>query len=104
MYRVTTPTHTFGMPIDTSECAEIQIIYKQCKAELIKHYQNGILPAGMTLDENVVTLVLTQEETKIFSPGVVKVQLRVLTTDNMVYDSQIFNIFAEKALNESVLS
>jgi hypothetical protein len=37
MYRVTTPTHTFKLPIDTSDCAEIQLVggigfnYNLCK-------------------------------------------------------------------------
>jgi hypothetical protein len=29
MYRATTPTHTFTLPINTSDCLEIQVTYKQ---------------------------------------------------------------------------
>lgn len=104
MFRATTPTHTFVLPIDTSICDEILITYMQCKTMLEKHYQDGILPEGMSLEANKVILVLTQEETKLFGDGFVRVQLRVLTNDNKVYDSQKFTIFAEKALNEDILS
>lgn len=42
MYRATTPTHTFTLPMDTSNCLEILVTYKQGNVQLDKHYQGNI--------------------------------------------------------------
>lgn len=104
MYRVTTPTHKFTLPIQTSTCKEIQVTYKQGDNSLVKHYQNGTLPAGMTLNGKDVIIELSQEETKAFKPGaVVNVQIRVLTNDDLAYASQMFTIYVNNVLNEEIL-
>ena len=105
MYRVTTPTHTFTLPIQTSSCKEIQVTYKQKNAELVFHYQDGIMPSGMTLDGKNVIVRLTQEQTKAFnSSRMVATQVRVLTTGNDAYASQVFNVSVNKVLNDEVLT
>lgn len=103
MYRVTTPTHTFALPIQTSECAEIQIQYKQGSVSILKHYQDGTLPSGMSLDGNKVYVRLTQQETKQFEPKQASVQVRVLTTENNALASQKFKININNVLNEDIL-
>lgn len=104
MYRVTTPTHTFTLPIDTSTCSEILLTYEQGSTVLEKHYQDNTLPDGMTLDGTSVIQVLTQEETKAFCRGVVKAQIRVLTTAGKAYTSQKFEIHVKDTLNEDILA
>lgn len=104
MYRVTTPTHTFTLPIDTSECAVIQITYKQGEKTLVKEYNDGTLPAGMTLDEKNVILNLTQMETRGFKVGTVDVQVRALTNGGKAYASQHFNVSVNRVNNEEILS
>lgn len=104
MYRVTTPTHTFVLPIQTSTCTEILLTYKQGGTMLEKHYENGALPAGMTLYRNQVIQQLTQDETKLFKDGFAQVQIRVLTTEGKSFASQIFNIHINEVLDETVLS
>lgn len=104
MYRVTTPTHTFIMPIDTSECSVIQITYKQGCIELIKEYSNGILPSGMTLDEDSVIIKLTQEETRQFLKGTVDVQLRALVGSRDAYASDHFKIGVQEVNNQDILT
>lgn len=104
MYRVTTPTHKFTLPIQTSTCKEIQVTYKQDEVSLIKHYQNNTLPEGMTLNGKEVIVQLTQEETKAFKPGSgIYAQVRVLTNDELAYASQMFNVFVDNVLNEEIL-
>ena len=103
MYRVTTPTHTFTLPIDTGACSEILVSYRQKGVALDKHYQDGTLPDGMTLSGEMVVINLTQEETKQFTDGEVKVQVRVLTTSGKAFASQKFRISARDVLNEVIL-
>jgi hypothetical protein len=104
MQRVTTPTHRFTLPMDTSECAEIQLTYKQGDTKLVKHYQDGILPEGMTLDGATVIQTLTQQETKAFKKGRAYAQIRVLTTAGKVYGSQEFRVKVTSSLNEDILA
>ena len=104
MKRGTTPTHTFILPIQTSTCKEILLTYTQGSKKLSKHYQDGNLPDGMTLYRNEVIQQLSQEETKEFSEGFVKAQIRVLTIEDKSFASQIFNIYVNKTLNDVVLS
>lgn len=103
MYRVTTPTHTYTLPISTDECAEIQITYKQDKTSVVKHYQDGTLPDGMSLEGNTVIVVLSQEETAKFAKGKVEAQVRVLTTGGEAMASQTFKLKINDVLNDEVL-
>ena len=104
MYRVTTPTHTFTLPIQTSSCKEVQVTYKQNNTELVFHYQDGTLPDGMTFDGKDVIIRLSQEQTKAFKPFIVQTQVRVLTTGNDAYASQVFNVSINEVLNDEVLT
>ena len=103
MYRVTTPTHTYTLPIETSSCKEILVSYKQKNVLLEKHYQDGTLPSGMTLNGNDVIVNLTQAETKAFDNGKIDAQVRVLTNANKAFASQIFTITHKDVINEEIL-
>ena len=105
MYRVTTPIHTFTLPEQAASYVEIQITYKQGRVEIIKHAENGVLPAGMTFDDKDVIIQLTQDETKTFAANkAVDVQVRVLTTGGDAYASRIFKVKINDVLNDEVLS
>ena len=105
MYRATTPTHTFTLPFDTSVCKEIQLTYSQeGRNILVKHYQDEILPEGMTLDGADVNVFLTQDETKMFKKGRAQAQFRILTTANKVIASQKMQVPVHDVFNEEVLT
>lgn len=103
MYRVTTPTHTYTLPIETSSCKEILVSYRQNGVTLDKHYQDGTLPSGMTLNGKDVIVNLTQAETKAFDKGFINVQVRALTNANKAFASQIFKITHKDVINEEIL-
>ena len=104
MYRVTTPTHTYTLPIETSTCKEILVSYKQNNVLIEKHYQDNTLPSGMTLDGKKVIINLTQAETKAFSSGSISAQVRVLTIADKAFASQTFTISNKNVINEEILS
>ena len=105
MYRVTTPTHTFTLPIDTSTCSEILVSYRQGNKKIDKHYENGQTPPGMTLDDENVIIHLTQEETKQFKANdFAKAQVRVLTNAGDAFASQLFSVMIGDVLNEEILN
>lgn len=104
MQRATTPTHTFTLPMNVDELKEIQVTYKQGETSLVKHYQDGILPSGMSLNENTVSIRLTQVETKLFTEKrSTLAQVRVLTLTNIAMASQKFKIKIDSLLNEDIL-
>ena len=102
MYRVTTPKSTFKMPLDSSDCSIIQVTFRQGKHKLVKEY-DGTLPSGMTLDNDKVIIILTQEETKDFDYGDAYVQLRALTDGGEAYASESFHLIVEDVENDTVL-
>ena len=104
MYRATTPTHTFTLPQNANTYNVIQVAYRQKKVSLVKQYEDGTLPDGMTFDGKNVIITLTQEETKAFKSGVVEAQVRVLTSQGGAFASQIFNISIHDVINEEVLN
>lgn len=104
MYRVTTPTHTYTLPIETSNCKEVLVSYKQNNVLLEKHYQDETMPSGMTFDGKMVIVNLTQAETKAFSKGKIDVQVRVLTNANKAFASQIITVTNKDVINEEILA
>ena len=102
-YRVTTPTHTFILPFDTSLCSVIQVTYKQGKKRLVKEYKDGIVPEGMALDEDSVIINLSQEETKGFQEGAIDVQLRALDNSGRAHASDHFKVGVNAVNNEEIL-
>lgn len=97
----TTPTHTFILPIDTSDIHRIRIVYSQCGEVLFtRESQKG----EVTIEGSKVITTLTQEETfKIDHEKVVEIQLRVATHADEVANSQIIRVSAERCLDSEVL-
>ena len=104
MHRITTPIHTYILPIQTSECDEIEVTYKQ-KCLIKTFLYDGTLPDGMTLDGKNVIIKLTQEQTKALKSAYdLTSQVRVRTNDGNVLASQIFDIKVDEVLSEEILN
>ena len=107
MYRVTTPTHTFTLPVQTSTCTIIRVAYRQLGTKLLKVYENGTLSEGMELDGKKVIIKLTQEETKSFNAtdpkNPVYAQVRAMTEGGDVFASQQFAVSIEEVIDDEVL-
>ena len=99
MIRGTTPTHIFNLPIDTSIIKEVRITYVQYAKVVVEKTERDVTMEGQT-----IRFKLTQEETLSLSMSTpVRVQLKVLTTDNTVLASPIRDIPVGDILNEEVL-
>ena len=96
MKRGTTPTHTFTVPFDTAGILEARVIYsQQGRPVLVK--------TDLTMEKNVITVRLTQEDTFRFSPDRVDIQLRVKFPDGTVLASDIRTVPVERCLEEVVM-
>lgn len=98
MIRATTPTHTFSLPIETNTIKSLLVTYKQGEDIVLEKTKEDCTLTGST-----IKLTLTQEETKMFSPERVKIQLRVLTNDNVSLASKVKTKTVEDVLNDVVL-
>lgn len=99
MIRGTTPTHIFNLPIDTSIIKEVRITYVQYSKIIVEKTERDV-----AMSDQTIRFKLTQEETLRFAKSTpVRVQLKVLTTDNTVLASPIRDIPVDDILNEEVL-
>ena len=99
MRRATTPLHKFTLPDDPSNYEKILITYKQNGSIVLEKTKDDL-----TFDGTTASVLLTQEETNLFdSRYVVQVQVRVLTTSDFAYTSQIFTFKVEEVLDGRIL-
>lgn len=111
MRRGTTPTHIFEtIGISLVDATEIFVTYQQpdqvpigCKCDDY-HVVVEKTIEDITVEEDKITLELTQEETLSFLEDVpVKVQIRAKFPDGKAVACQVMNVGAEEILKEGVI-
>lgn len=102
MIKGTTPTLHFNLPFETANIKAAEII--------LQYVDNAkTVTIERTLDDCVVgeksiAAVLTQEETLALpAPAIAKVQLRVLTVDDMSFATLPHEVIVKELLKESVI-
>lgn len=99
MIRGTTPTHTFGIPFDTSILKEVKVIYAQDNIALVEKRIPDCL-----LGDNMIQVTLTQEDTfKFDCKKPVEIQVRVLTRNGDVLSTIPQKVGVAKCLDNEVL-
>lgn len=99
MRQGTTPTHTFLLPFETSEIKVLELTYAQQDTVILKKTLDDCV-----LDGKVVTIELSQEDTFLFdTTSQVQMQLRVLTTTDQAYATDIYLGKVAKSLSKEVL-
>lgn len=100
MIRGTTPKHTFTLPFDTSELEDVRIIYAQDDEVLFKKET-----ADCTLDANVISVTLTEEETLQFNhEKLAQIQLRVQMKGGDILSTDVMVSYVGKCLDTEVLT
>jgi hypothetical protein len=101
MYRGTTPTLTFNLPMAVSTLSEYWVTVSQ-------HYDNIRIDRDkttLTASGSSIVANLTQEETLRLVPDKpVFIQLRVLTSGGDAKASEIFKTMVNDALREEVIA
>lgn len=97
MQRGTTPTHTFtfGESLSGAKFDKVFITYKQSEKTVIEKTIDDIA----VTDESFI-VKLTQAETLLFSPGQVRIQIRVKTAAGEALASNIITVSAEELLKD----
>lgn len=99
MIRGTTPTHCFTLPFDGITVKKYNIVYSQNGVTVLKKREGDC-----TLENNTITLRLTQEETMLFdSEKEISIQLHMLTAGGDALVSNIHTDKAEDCLDNEVL-
>ena len=94
--RGSTPTHSFGIPFDTSAITGIRIIYAQNGEEVFQKKT-----ADCTITDHDVSTTLTQSETLSLAAGSCKVQLVVYSADKALVSNAI-EVSVDDILSEDV--
>lgn len=100
MYRGTTPTLTFRLPIDTGSITVLSIAVAQGRQVKIEKTLSDV-----HLDGNVISCTLTEDETLSLTAGAsieAKIQLRVGIGEQRMA-SQIFTVPVERILRDGEL-
>lgn len=99
MRRGTTPKLTFAIPFHTSLVARGKVVFKQ--GDKIK-LQKAIDECFCF--ENVISVSLTQEDTFLFNTEErLKVQLRIVTTDDKALASEVYACIVTECLDDEVV-
>lgn len=99
MIRGTTPTHQFRLPFAVSRIQEIRILYAQGGQLILEKTESDCV-----LNEDTVSVTLSQEETLLFSHReAVDCQIRVLTEDGTALANQAIHLPVDMVLSEEVL-
>ena len=100
MYRGTTPTLTFRLPIDTGSITVLSVAVAQGREVKIEKTLSDV-----HLDGNVISCTLTEDETLSLTAGAsveAKIQLRVGVGEQRMA-SQIFTVPVERILRDGAL-
>lgn len=100
MYRGTTPTFTFQLPIEANTITAASITFRQAGSVNIEKTL-----ADCTADGKALTVALTEEETLSLRAGTVtplEIQLRVGVGETRMA-SQIFPVSVERILKDGAL-
>ena len=99
MFRGSTPTHTFVLPIDTALLSKVIIVYAQSDVEVFRKTE-----ADCEIEGNTITTRLKQEETLLLDHKKrLQIQLKVLSQDNSVLLSEVMSKDVRKCLIDEVI-
>lgn len=101
MYRGTTPTLYLELEteIDLSDVVEMWVTFKSPTVEITKTLNE----VAFDSETNVITVVLSQDETLQLYNGKADVQVRLRTEDGLAYATDIVDVEIGRILKEGVI-
>lgn len=98
MRRGTTPTNTFDVDVDLRQASVIYITYSHLGKTVVEKEISDI-----TIEENTLTVQLTQDETLAFPKGEIEIQIRARFPEGLAIASNIIKTTASRILKEGVI-
>lgn len=101
MYRGTTPTLYLELDteLDLTNVIEMWVTLKSPTVEVTKTLNEVVFDS----ETNTITVTLSQDETLAFYKGVAEVQVRIRTSENLAYATDIAKVEVGKILKEGVI-
>ena len=101
MYRGTTPTLYLELDteLDLSNLAEMWVTFKSPTVEITK----TLSEVAFDSETNVITVILSQNETLQLFNGKADVQVRLRTNDDLAYATDILDVEIGRILKEGVI-
>lgn len=101
MYRGTTPTLYLELDteLDLSNLAEMWVTFKSPTVEITKTLSEVVFDS----ETNVITVILSQNETLQLFNGKADVQVRLRTSDDLAYATDIVDVEIGRILKEGVI-
>lgn len=97
MRRGSTPTNTFDVDVDL-QSATVFVSYEQDGVIVLE--KTG---EDLTVTDKVITLTMTQEETLMFHPGKVLIQIRYVFPNGSADASEIISTSFERIIKDGVI-
>ena len=102
MIKGTTPELCFNLPFSTSRVKSAEIVLQYVDNNRTINIERNL--DECEVGEQSISTVLTQEETLALpAPTIAHTQIRVLTNDDMVYASPVFDVKVKRLLKECVI-
>lgn len=98
MKRASTPIHRLEIPFDEADISALWLTYSQNNKIVLQKKKDDF-----TIEDNVWSVRLTQEETNLFKADTAQAQIRILFTDRTSLPSEIFNVSVGPVLNDEVM-
>lgn len=100
MRRLTTPTHIYKVPFNTSDIDKVRIVYTQNEEIILVKEAEACKCEG-----NTITVKLTQEETALFDCKKIytEIQAHILTVGGDSLVSSPLKVAVQKCLDTGVL-
>ena len=101
--RTSTPSYEITLPFDYTPYVEkFFATFVQGETRLVK--TEADIGQSITVDGKVMTITLTQEETKQFSAGLVEFEIKLYTQNKRVVPSDTALIRFDPVLNEEIFT
>lgn len=102
MYRYTTPTIPITIAdIDFSDVDMFRIVFANGQTELL--FEIDANDSRVDAENNTINIELTQEQTALFSVGLVQIQARILFQSGTVEATQIAKLLVHGVFDEVVI-
>lgn len=110
IYRGSTPIHTFVLPFDLDQIANIMVTYRQNNCNVLqKNMDDNMADISVDMEAREISVQLSQTDTLVFTCGpkyknnLVEIQLRVLFDNGTVLSSDIIRDRVENSLSDALI-
>ena len=104
MKRTASPTHELELPFDYNQYAEQFLLTYSQNKNVVLEFSDKDIGKGIQIEGSIISVFLSQEDTRKFSTGEAFVELKVYTKTKKSIISDTIPIYVKETLNEKVFT